>query len=352
MNTIGKGLLVLLGAAVIVGALLAGALSSALADTTDDQGGGVQGVPPEYEPWIRRAAAACQHPELTPALLAAQIQQESGFRAQAGSHAGAQGPAQFVPGTWATWGRDADGNGRADPHDIGDAVTAQGRLMCSLIGQAKTSGLRDDPRRLALAGYNAGWGAVQRFGGVPPVTFAGGETYHYVRIIMASMKRFEAARDGGAGGALSVRGSGRGPEALRRAGRYIGTPYSYGGGTPDGPGTGFCDQGNGYANGRCVASSTVGYDCSSLVQYGYWPSVRLPRTAAAQFSATADRPVARARLKPGDLVFWSNGSGIYHVGIYAGDGRVLHAPRTGRVVTVEPLDSAMPPGDYHGATRP
>ncbi|PVC80793.1 peptidase [Streptomyces sp. CS090A] len=331
----------------LVMVMLVAPLSSTSADSTDDQGG-VQGVPPEYEPWIIRAAAACQHPELTPALLAAQIQQESGFRAQAGSHAGAQGPAQFVPGTWATWGRDADGNGRNDPHDIGDAVTAQGRLMCSLIGQAKTSRLRDDPRRLALAGYNAGWGAVQRFGGVPPVTFAGGETFHYVRIIMASMKKFEARPGGG----LSVRGSGSGPDALRRAARYIGTPYSYGGGTPERPGTGFCDQRNGYANGRCAASSTVGFDCSSLVQYGYWPSLQLPRTAAAQFSATSDRPVARARLKPGDLVFWSNGSGIYHVGFYAGEGHVLHAPRTGRDVTVEPLDSAMPAADYFGATRP
>ncbi|MEV6477698.1 bifunctional lytic transglycosylase/C40 family peptidase [Streptomyces sp. NPDC051657] len=350
MNTIAKGaLLVVAGVAALMMVLIAGLLGTADADTTDDQGG-VQGVPPEYEPWIRQAVAECRHPELTAALMAAQIQQESGFKAAAGSHAGAQGPAQFVPGTWATWGQDADANGRTDPHDIGDAVIAQGRLMCSLIGQAKESRYRDDPRRLALAGYNAGWGAVQRFGGVPPVSFAGGETYHYVRIIMASMGRFEAA---GRAGRFSVRGSGRGPDALRRAGHYIGTPYSYGGGTPGGPGTGICDGTNGYsANGRCAAQSTVGFDCSSLVQYGYWTSVQLPRTAAAQYSATSGRPVTRGNLKPGDLVFWAKRSGfIYHVGLYAGEGRVLHAPRTGREVTVEPLDTAMPRADYHGATR-
>ncbi|WP_248844741.1 NlpC/P60 family protein [Streptomyces anulatus] len=350
MNTIAKGaLLVVAGVAALVMVLIAGLLHSADADTTDDQGG-VQGVPPEYERWIRQAVAECPHPELTPALMAAQIQQESGFNAGAGSDAGAQGPAQFVPGTWATWGRDADANGRADPHDIGDAVVAQGRFMCSLLGTAKESQLRDDPRRLALAGYNAGWGAVQRFGGVPPVTFADGETYHYVRIIMASMKKFEAA---GPAGTLAVRGSGRGPDALRRAAHYIGTPYSYGGGTPNGPGTGFCDGTNGYANGRCAAESTVGFDCSSLVQYGYWTSVQLPRTAAAQYNATSDRPVTRGNLKPGDLVFWADRSGfIYHVGLYAGEGRVLHAPRTGRDVQVQPLDTAMPTADYHGATRP
>ncbi|WP_245231531.1 MULTISPECIES: NlpC/P60 family protein [Streptomyces] len=348
MNTIVKGaLLTITGAMVVVLVLVAGLLSTE-ADTTDDQGGGLHGVPQEYAPWIRRAVAACQHSELAPALMAAQIKQESGFRAEAGSHAGAQGPAQFVPGTWAVWGRDSDGNGRADPHDVGDAVIAQGRFMCSLLGSAKTSGFRDDPRRLALAGYNAGWGAVQRFGGVPPLTFANGETYNYVRIIMASMKKYATTPD-----ALSVAGSGTGPDALRRAARYIGTPYSYGGGTPKGPGLGFCDRANGYAGGRCVASSTTGFDCSSLVQYGYWPTVQLPRTAAAQYNATSRRPVARGALKPGDLVFWSNRSGaIYHVGLYAGQSRILHAPKTGRDIRVEPIDTAMPAADYHGATRP
>ncbi|MFJ1787293.1 C40 family peptidase [Streptomyces anulatus] len=149
-----------------------------------------------------------------------------------------------------------------------------------------------------------------------------------------------------------MRGSGRGPDALRRAARYIGTPYSYGHGTPDGPGTGFCDGTNGYTNRRCVAESTVGFDCSSLVRYGYWTSIQLPRTAAAQCNTTSGRPVTRGNLKPGDLVFWAKRSGfIYHVALYAGEGRVLHAPRTGRDVTVEALDTAMPRSDYQGATR-
>ncbi|MFD7418314.1 C40 family peptidase, partial [Kitasatospora purpeofusca] len=82
------------------------------------------------------------------------------------------------------------------------------------------------------------------------------------------------------------------------------------------------------------------------------PPVQLPRTAAAQYNATSDRPVSRGNLKPGDLVFWADRSGfIYHVGLYAGEGRVLHAPRTGRDVQVQPLDTAMPTADYHGATR-
>lgn len=314
-------------------------------------GGGLQGVPEEFQSWILKAAAECKQPELTPALLAAQLYQESKFktsRAEATSHAGAQGPAQFMPGTWATWGRDADGNGVASPWDIGDAVMAQGRMMCSLVKSAKGSGYGGDVRALALAGYNAGWGRVQQFGGVPPKSFANGETYNYVQIILSTMKQFEGP------GLLQVEGSGDGADALRKAAGRLGTPYAWGGGGPSGPSTGFCDGRNGFLNGKCAASSTVGFDCSSLVQYAYWPDLKLPRTAAAQYGATSDRAVSRQNLKVGDLLFWSRGGSgaIYHVALYAGDGNVLHAPRTGRHVELAPLTSAMPDADYYGATRP
>ncbi|MGW2181268.1 C40 family peptidase [Streptomyces sp. NPDC001732] len=320
---------------------------------TTDGGGGLQGVPAEFRTWILKAANVCPHPELTPALLAAQLSQESGFQQRAESVVGAQGPAQFMPGTWTTWGRDDDKNGEASPWDVGDAVMSQGRMMCSLIQQAKNSGYRDDPRRLALAGYNAGWGAVQRYRGVPPIEFARepgqkeGQTYHYVKVIMAAMRRFEGP------GKLQVRGTGNGPDALRKAATRLGTPYSYGGGGPGGPTLGSCDGTNGYIGVRCAASGTIGFDCSSLVQYAYWPRTKLPRTAAAQYGATSDRPVSRSDLKPGDLMFWAHRSGyIYHVAMYAGDGKILHAPRTGRNVETAPLSTAMPAADYKGATRP
>ncbi|MGW6692022.1 C40 family peptidase [Streptomyces sp. NPDC054961] len=108
---------------------------------------------------------------------------------------------------------------------------------------------------------------------------------------------------------LNVGGSGVGSQALRRAAARIGTPYAYGGGSPAGPGRGFCDDGNGYVRGRCADSSTVGFDCSSLVQCAYWPHTQLPRTAAAQYEATAHRPVSRGELRPGDLLFWPTGTG-------------------------------------------
>ncbi|MGO1025753.1 C40 family peptidase [Streptomyces rubiginosohelvolus] len=322
------------------------------ADETTDGGGGLQGVPAEFRKWILKADADCKEPAMTPALLAAQLWQESKFKttvAEATSSVGAQGPAQFMPGTWATWGRDADGNGRNSPWDIGDAVIAQGRMMCSLLRQAAASGYPGGPRALALAGYNAGWGRVQQYRGVPPQSFANGETYNYVQLILSTMSRFQ----GPSLVPVAFSGSGTGPDALRKASTELGVKYSYGGGTPAGPSTGFCDGVNGYLNGRCDASRTRGWDCSSLVQYAYWPSTKLPRTAAAQYGATSNRPVARGDLKQGDLLFWSNSSGfIYHVALYAGDGKVLHAPRTGKRVEIASMDTAMPSADYLGATRP
>ena len=64
-----------------------------------------------------------------------------------------------MPGTWDTWGRDADGDGTASPFDPVDAIAAQGALMCHLLHTAQATGW-GDPIDLALAGYNAGWGAV------------------------------------------------------------------------------------------------------------------------------------------------------------------------------------------------
>ncbi|WP_392892927.1 NlpC/P60 family protein [Streptomyces sp. LN699] len=346
---VGAIALVLLGLTALVGVVLIN--GDAEASESPSGSGSLQGVPEEFRTWILKADEACPEPEMVPALLAAQLWAESKFktsREEATSHVGAQGPAQFMPGTWATWGRDADGNGQNSPWDIGDAVMAQGRMMCSLLKQAKSSGYGGDPRALALAGYNAGWGRVEEYRGVPPESFAGGETYGYVQSILGSMSRFQGP------GLIQVSGTGAGAEALRRAAARAGTPYSWGGGDPSGPSTGFCDGTNGYLNGECSASSTVGFDCSSLVQYAYWPSLKLPRVASEQYGATSDRPVSRQDLRPGDLLFWSHGGSgsIYHIAIYAGDGNVLHAPRTGRVVELQPLTSAMPQGDYFGATRP
>ncbi|MYZ33631.1 peptidoglycan DD-metalloendopeptidase family protein [Streptomyces sp. SID4917] len=147
---------------------------------------GEGGVPAKYAQLIINAAAACNQ-GLSPAILAAQIQQESAFNPRAGSPAGAQGIAQFIPGTWQTWGVDGNDDGRKDVWDPADAIPAQGKFMCSLLKQAKKHpDWNGSPTEMALAGYNAGFGRVQQYRGVPPESFANGETYHYVQIIMAN----------------------------------------------------------------------------------------------------------------------------------------------------------------------
>jgi len=121
-------------------------------------------VPPRFHDPIARAALRWNVPMN---LLAAQLYAESGFNPFAQSPAGARGIAQFMPGT-------ARAYGLGDPFDAVEAIDAQAHLMHDLLDQfgGKVS--------LALAGYNAGPGAVQRYGGVPP--FA--ETRAYVAKIL------------------------------------------------------------------------------------------------------------------------------------------------------------------------
>ncbi|MEU2130752.1 NlpC/P60 family protein [Streptomyces sp. NPDC018352] len=86
------------------------------------------------------------------------------------------------------------------------------------------------------------------------------------------------------------------------------------------------------------------FDCSGLTQAA-WRSagVSLPRTTYTQINA--GQRVSRSELAPGDLVFFY--SGISHVGLYIGNGQMIHAPRTGAPVRIAPIDQ-MP---FAGATR-
>ncbi|MEE4541774.1 NlpC/P60 family protein [Streptomyces sp. V4-01] len=93
------------------------------------------------------------------------------------------------------------------------------------------------------------------------------------------------------------------------------------------------------------ATGPNAYDCSGLTQAAWRAAgVSLPRTTYTQIDAGARIP--ESRLRPGDLVFFY--SGISHVGLYIGDGRMIHAPHPGAPVRVAPI-SEMP---FAGATRP
>ncbi len=116
--------------------------------------------------------------------------------------------------------------------------------------------------------------------------------------------------------------SGGHPAAASIALRYLGIPYQWGG-----------------------ASPSTGFDCSGLVMYVYAQlGVQLPHFAAGQYGFGS--PVPRDQLQPGDLVFFD---GLSHVGIYIGNGEMVHAPQTGDVVKITALSDFG--SRYVGARR-
>jgi cell wall-associated NlpC family hydrolase len=93
----------------------------------------------------------------------------------------------------------------------------------------------------------------------------------------------------------------------------IGTPYRYGGANPK-----------------------QGFDCSGLVFYTFSQTgLSIPRTSQAQFKAA--RKISIEQADRGDLVFFQDQEKLSHVGIYLGDGRFVHAPASGRSVSVASL---------------
>ena len=113
----------------------------------------------------------------------------------------------------------------------------------------------------------------------------------------------------------------RGLRAVQIANRLTGIPYVWGG-----------------------ASPRNGFDCSGLVRYVYAKvGISLPHYTVSQYAR--GRAVSRTRLRPGDLVFFY---GLNHVGIYAGGGKYIHAPRSGTTVRWSSLAAH---GGYYGARR-
>jgi cell wall-associated NlpC family hydrolase len=94
-----------------------------------------------------------------------------------------------------------------------------------------------------------------------------------------------------------------------------------------------------------AASGPNRFDCSGFTMFVYAQvGVSLPHSSRAQIGC--GQRVSQANLQPGDLVFF--GSPIHHVGIYIGGGRMIHAPHTGDVVSIDPVFRS----DYAGACRP
>ncbi|NLU76779.1 transglycosylase SLT domain-containing protein [Streptomyces sp. HNM0575] len=308
----GLGLLAGFMALLVVGTYVAAAHLGA--------GGGVGlakgAVPSAYQGLVQKWGALC--PALNPALLAAQLYQESGWKADAQSGAQAQGIAQFIPGTWAAHSVDGDGDGDRDVWDPKDAIPSAANYDCKLASYVKDA--PGDQAENMLAAYNAGAYAVIKYGGVPPYR----ETKNYVSTIRKMEQSFASAKG-------RIDPSRQGAGAIYYAQKKLGTPYLWGGnGTPE-------------QNGR--------FDCSGLTVAAYKSvGVKLPRVANDQWN-TGPHP-KRGELLPGDLVFFGtdlgNSRSIDHVGIYVGGGHMINAPYTGAKIRFDPIDTP----NYFGATRP
>ena len=116
---------------------------------------------------------------------------------------------------------------------------------------------------------------------------------------------------------------------LMRAISLVGTPYRYGGNTPE-----------------------SGFDCSGLVGYVFRDmlNLQLPRTTR-ELAALQGPRIRPERLAGGDLVFFGSGGQVSHVGIYVGQGRFVHAPSSGGTVRLDSLDGHWWIDHYTGAKR-
>ena len=128
---------------------------------------------------------------------------------------------------------------------------------------------------------------------------------------------------GGAAGAPAL-------AALAEAKKYLGTPYQWGGSTPE-----------------------TNFDCSGLVQWSYAQAgIQIPRVTDQQILADNGTEVNRDELLPGDLVFFRDASGyVHHVGMSLGGDKFIHAPSTGDVVKISSLDEAYYAEQFTGGRR-
>jgi len=129
--------------------------------------------------------------------------------------------------------------------------------------------------------------------------------------------------------AAQIKKTGKGDlrsELVKTARRFIGIPYRWGGTT-----------------------AKNGFDCSGLTMVSYrLNGLNLPRVSRSQYKA--GRWVAKSKLRPGDLVFFATKGGkrVTHVGMYAGNGEFIHAPRTGKNVRIEKLSNKFFAKTYVG----
>lgn len=306
----GSGLLLLVVLITAAASSIVGILTAPLRGFPDSSGStswsdAAGDIPAAMYELYREAAAGC--PGLSWAVLAGvgKVESDHGRAAVQISAAGAEGPMQMLPATFAAYALPVPPGGRQPPtpFDPVDAVFAAARMLCR-GGAGQAHGLAG-----AVFAYNHDGSYVARILELADVYAAVPSTDG----LLARAERLAPSR------AARV--------AVDYAAAQLGVPYVWGG---DGP-----DRGG------------VGFDCSGLTQSAYETAgISIPRTATAQFF-TGHR-VDRESLLPGDLVFYGKaGVFLHHVAIYVGEGYILDAPRPGEKVRIDPVDAV----DYAGAVR-
>ena len=269
------------GAGAGLASLLGGGDSAPSATATDN-------IPAAMLTLYQEAAATC--PGLPWTVLAAigTVESGNGTSNLPGVHsgansAGAEGPMQFEPATFAAYDTPVPPGGAnpPSPYDPTDAVYAAARMLC-------TNGAQNG------ADLNA-------------AVFAYNHSDTYVSEVL------DLAQTYGQTQAQTVAAGTAGGIAVDWALAQVGTPYIWGGET-----------------------SGVGFDCSGLVQAAYKVAgISLPRVAQDQYDSTT-KLGPNDPLEPGDPVFFGGGpTDVTHVGIYIGNGQMVDAPYTGVDVRVE-----------------
>lgn len=270
-------------------------------------------VPVEYQAYVNKAGSIC--PEITPPLIAAQVEQESGWNPRAQSEAGAQGISQFMPGTWATEGGDHNGDGVADVWDPADAIISQGHFMCHIVDKLKddvnSKRIKATIQEAALAGYNAGPQAVINYGGIP----SGGaydETKNYVDRIKELQTKYTAG------------------QTLAPANGTVQAAIEWAKGIAN-------DDSNQYVWG---GSGPKGWDCSGLTQaYLARIGIAVEHSASAQSSDPQGVDVPYSQVRAGDLLYWVHADGSWHAAIALGDGKMVSADSEEMGINIESIFS-------------
>jgi cell wall-associated NlpC family hydrolase len=246
-------------------------------------------IPPDYLIWYMDGTQAC--PGLPWSVLAGigTVESDNGKSDAPGVHsghnfAGAEGPMQFLPATFAQYAVNADPGHPLSPYDPADAIYTAAAMLCA---------------KGARGGSPAG---------IEQAVFAYNHAQWYVTDVMSWAAKYSAQ---GGSGAVAT--------AIAFAKAQIGKPYAWGG---TGPGA---------------------FDCSGLVYAAYATAgIHIARTT---YQWQQDGPIIPlSEIQPGDLLFSAGSDGTPsnpgHVVMYLGGGQVIQAPQIGEDVQIDPVDLA------------